>query len=120
MAAWLVPRMRWVTAAAMLAAALPPEYAAAPVCMPPCLGRRQAWGARLVLLQGVRLRSAATGHLDLDMAGGVTHAISCRTSLNRCRGVEGNGRYLRYLTVPEVLRRYATASQRKGRFIPEG
>ncbi|KAI7843091.1 hypothetical protein COHA_003262 [Chlorella ohadii] len=35
------------------------------------------------------------------------------------RGVEGNGRYIRYLTVPEVLRRYATASQRKGRFIPE-
>ncbi|PRW60445.1 putative chlorophyll(ide) b reductase chloroplastic [Chlorella sorokiniana] len=37
----------------------------------------------------------------------------------RMRGVEGSGRYIRYLTIPEVLRRYATASQRKGRFIPE-
>lgn len=57
MAAWLVPRMRWVTAAATLVAALPPECHAAPVCMPPRLGGRQAWGACLAVLQGGKVET---------------------------------------------------------------
>lgn len=73
----------------------------------------------LLFCRGVRLKlcSAATGN-----GPGHDWADACRSlpHLNRCRGVEGSGRYLRYLTVTEVLRRYATAGQRKSRFIPEG
>lgn len=37
-----------------------------------------------------------------------------------CRGVQGNGEYIKYLTMWGVLYRFATASRRRNRFVPEG
>ena len=37
-----------------------------------------------------------------------------------CRGAQGQGQYIKYLTMRGVLWRFATARRRKGRFVPEG
>ena len=39
--------------------------------------------------------------------------------LESCRGVSGNGAYIKFLTLPGALWRFATAHRRRGRFVPE-
>lgn len=109
-AAWLVPRMRCV--ARGQARAMQLVHAVALMRPRRCCG---GWAVKLLHCRAVHAAPALHG-----CPGNLAPTVcpTCPTSL--CRGVTGQGAYIKFLTPAGAAWRFLTARRRRGRFVPEG